>query len=73
MRLLLYGSGVTLNLTGISWAVGEDNVIRSRVFPGWWLAVGDLLAGNMVRVLSVLQEDLASSEYATFVEQLAEH
>ncbi len=28
--------------------------IRSQVFPGLWLAVDDLLAGNMGRVLAVL-------------------
>jgi hypothetical protein len=37
-----------------------------------WLAAGDLLAGNMARVLSVLQEGLASVEHEMFVEQLAE-
>ncbi|HEY9604696.1 MAG TPA: Uma2 family endonuclease [Allocoleopsis sp.] len=57
----------------VSLPVDDDNVIRSRVFPGLWLAAGDLLAGNMARVLSVLQEGLASGEHASFVEQLAEH
>jgi hypothetical protein len=56
----------------VSLPVDEGNVIRSRVFPGLWLATGDLLAGNMARVLSVLQEGLASEEYSRFVEQLAE-
>lgn len=55
----------------VSLPVDEGNVIRSRVFPGLWLATGDLLAGNMARVLSVLQEGLASEEYARFVEKLA--
>ena len=36
-----------------------------------WLAAGDLLAGNMASVLSVLQEGLATPEHARFVEQLA--
>lgn len=54
----------------VSLPVDEGNVIRSRVFPGLWLAAGDLLAGNMARVLSVLQEGLASREHAMFVEQL---
>jgi hypothetical protein len=40
------------------------------VFPGLWLAAGDLLAGNMAKVLSVLQEGLASGEQKRFVEQL---
>jgi Uma2 family endonuclease len=45
--------------------VDEDGVIRSRVFPGLWLAVDDLLAGNMIKVLSVLQEGLASPEHVS--------
>jgi Uma2 family endonuclease len=57
----------------VSLPVDEDNVIRSRVFPGLWLAAGDLLAGNMARVLSMLQEGLASGEHGMFVEELAEH
>jgi hypothetical protein len=35
-----------------------------------WLAAGDLLAGNMARVLSVLQKGLASEEHGMFVQQL---
>lgn len=50
--------------------VDENGVIRSRVFPGLWLAVEDLLAGNMMRVLAVLQEGIASSEHVAFVQQL---
>ncbi|MEQ8961338.1 MAG: Uma2 family endonuclease [Coleofasciculus sp. C2-GNP5-27] len=56
----------------ISLPVDEGNVIRSRVFPGLWLAADDLLAGNIGRVLSVLQEGLASEEHTRFIEQLAE-
>ncbi len=41
------------------------------MFPGLWLAVNDLLAGNMGRVLTVLQEGLAASEHTAFVQQLA--
>ncbi len=48
-------------------------MIRSRVFPGLWLAAGDLLAENMARVLSVWQEGLASPEHAMFVQQVTEH
>jgi len=49
----------------------DAGVIRSRVFPGLWLAVDDLLAGNMAQVLAVLQEGLATPEQAVFVKQLA--
>ncbi|HBE20127.1 MAG TPA: Uma2 family endonuclease, partial [Cyanobacteria bacterium UBA11367] len=51
----------------------KSNVIRSRVFPGLWLAASDLLAGNMTKVLSVLQEGLAAAEHGVFVEKLANY
>ena len=49
-----------------------DGIIRSRVFPGLWLAVAQLLTGNMQRVLAVLQEGLQSPEHAAFVQKLAD-
>jgi len=55
----------------LSLPVDEDGVIRSRVFPGLWLAVNDLLSGNMAQVLAVLQAGLASQEHTAFVERLA--
>ena len=51
--------------------VDEDGVIRSQVFPGLWLAVNDLLTGNMGRVLSMLQEGLAAAEHTAFVQLLS--
>lgn len=48
--------------------VDEDGIIRSQVFPGLWLAVDDLLAGNMARVLAVVQEGATSPEQAAFVQ-----
>jgi Uma2 family endonuclease len=50
--------------------VDGDGVIRSRVFPGLCLAVNDLLAGNMARVLTILQEGLGSPEQTAFVQDL---
>ena len=51
--------------------VADDaGVIRSEVFPGLWLAVSALLAGNMKQVLAVLQKGLDSPEHAAFVKQL---
>ncbi|MGA7932245.1 MAG: hypothetical protein WCA35_01570 [Kovacikia sp.] len=52
--------------------IDQDGVIRSQVFPGLWLAVEDLLTGNMARVLAVVQEGLASPDQAAFCQQLAE-
>lgn len=51
--------------------VDADGVMRSRVFPGLWLSVRDLLAGNMAQVLAVLQKGLASSEHTEFVKLLS--
>lgn len=56
----------------ISLPIDADGTIRSRVFPGLWLAVEDLLAGNMVRVLAVLQAGLAAAEHSEFVQQLSQ-
>lgn len=49
-----------------------DGVIRSRVFPGLWLAVGALLKGDMMKVLAVLQLGLQSRELAEFVKRLGQ-
>jgi Uma2 family endonuclease len=54
----------------ISLPVDEDGVIRSLVFPGLWLAVDDLLSGNMGRLLAVLQLGLGVLEHDVFVQQL---
>jgi Uma2 family endonuclease len=51
--------------------VDTDGIIRSRVFPGLWLAVSPVLAGNMQRVLAVLQEGVQSPEHTAFVQKLA--
>ncbi|MFM7424895.1 MAG: Uma2 family endonuclease [Elainella sp.] len=47
-----------------------DGVLRSRVFPGLWLAGADLLAGEMQRVLAVLQRGIQSAEQGEFVKRL---
>lgn len=49
----------------------DDGVIRSRVFPGLWLDVAALLRGDMVTVLTVLQQGLASEEHAAFIRKLS--
>jgi Uma2 family endonuclease len=47
-----------------------DGTLRSEVFPGLWLDRTALLQGDLVRVLAVLQQGLASPEHAAFVVQL---
>jgi len=48
----------------------EDGIIRSRVFPGLWLAVEPLLNYQMLRVLEVLQTGLDSQEHREFIKKL---
>lgn len=47
-----------------------ENLYKSRVFPGLWLDDQALLAGDLPRVLAVLQQGLATQEHAVFVNQL---
>ena len=49
----------------------HDGIMRSQVFPGLWLAVAELLAGNMPSVLTILQSGWQSPEHAAFVQKLA--
>ncbi len=49
----------------------NNGVVRSLVFPGLWLAVPLLLAGEMVNAIAVLQSGLNSSEHAQFIELLS--
>ncbi len=46
-------------------------MIRSRVFPGLWLAVDSLLRGDLAIVLSQLQAGLATQEHGEFVDRLS--
>ena len=48
----------------------EEGILKSLVFPGLWLAVNELLTGNMQVVLNVLQAGLQSVEHADFIERL---
>jgi Uma2 family endonuclease len=49
----------------------SDGIYRSAVFPGLWLDAAALLAGDLARVLAVLNEGISSPEHKQFVEQLA--
>lgn len=48
-----------------------EGIIRSHVFPGLWLAVPALLTGEMMTVLSTLQEGLNSPEHQDFKQAIA--
>ncbi|OCQ89088.1 hypothetical protein BCD64_04775 [Nostoc sp. MBR 210] len=55
----------------IKLAPNHEGVIYSLVFPGLCLDKAALLAGNLAKVLAVLQQGLASPEHQSFVENLA--
>jgi len=47
-----------------------DDIIRSSVFPGLWLAIPALLEGGMMEVLNVLQSGIADPTHQAFIETL---
>lgn len=47
-----------------------NGVIKSHVFPGLWLAVNDLLNGDLAKVLAKLNEGLATEEHKDFAQKL---
>ncbi len=49
-----------------------DGILRSRVFPGLWLAVTALLNGDLAQVLAIAQQGLQSSDHRNFVTALAQ-
>lgn len=55
----------------IALPMNEKGIISSRVFPGLWLDVPALLAGNLAQVLATLQQGVESAEHAAFVARLA--
>lgn len=50
----------------------EDGIICSQVFPGLWLDKAALLAGDLAKVLAVLQQGLSTPEHQNFVDNLLE-
>ncbi len=48
-----------------------DGVICSQVFPGLWLDKTALLAGNLAKVLAVLQAGLSTVEHQEFVKRMS--
>lgn len=48
----------------------QEGIIISERFPGLWLDVNALLAGDLARVLALVQKATSSREHAAFVAQL---
>jgi Uma2 family endonuclease len=44
-----------------------EGILRSEVFPGLWLDPAALIAGDLARVLQVVQQGTASPEHAAFI------
>jgi Uma2 family endonuclease len=47
-----------------------DQILRSQVFPGLWLAVTAFWADDMATVLGILQQGLASPQHQAFLAEL---
>lgn len=45
-------------------------IFRSVVFPGLWLDVPALMAGDMAKVIGVVQQGLATAQHEAFVQRL---
>jgi len=52
-------------------APAADGILRSTVFPGFWLDPAALLKRDGKRLQAVLRQGLASAEHAAFVARLA--
>lgn len=50
---------------------GADGIVRSAVFPGFWLHVEAFLNRDGQRLLTTLRQGLASPQHAAFVAKLA--
>ncbi|HLP89147.1 MAG TPA: Uma2 family endonuclease [Nostocaceae cyanobacterium] len=55
----------------IQLAPNPDHIICSQIFPGLWLDKSALLAGDLGKVLAVLQQGLASQEHQDFISKLS--
>jgi hypothetical protein len=48
----------------------QNGIFKSRVFPGLWLAAEAMIAGDMAKVLAVLQQGLESPDHKAFCDEL---
>ena len=52
-------------------SAGEGGVYRSEVFSGLWLEPSALFRADLVRLMEIVDQGLASPEHEAFVEELA--
>ena len=48
----------------------KDGIFKSKVFPGLWLDPCALIADDLIRMLDVVQQGIASPEHQRFVKKL---
>jgi hypothetical protein len=51
-------------------ALTKDGLYKSKVFPGLWLDPDAMIAGDLIKVLEVVQQGIASPEHQRFVKKL---
>ena len=56
--------------TYVNLPIDDDGILRSRVFPGLWLAVDHLLAGDLAQAVAEAKLGLESPDYQAFQEHL---
>lgn len=49
----------------------ENGIICSEIFPGLWLKQSALLAGDLAKVLEIVQQGIATTEHQMFVKSLS--
>ena len=48
----------------------DNNIIKSQVFPGLWLAIDSLLNYDLAEVIGVVQQGLNTTEHQNFVREV---
>jgi Uma2 family endonuclease len=51
----------------------NSGVIKSEIFPGLWLDVNDLLAGDFPKLWAVVQAGINTTDHQTFVETMTQY
>lgn len=54
----------------VALAADDSGILRSQIFPGLWLDVNALVAGNLSQVLETLRKGVNSAAHQEFVRQL---
>jgi Uma2 family endonuclease len=52
--------------------IPPDRILRSRMFPGFWIDTRALMARDIYRLADCLDRGIAADEHSQFVEELAE-